>query len=268
MGVGAQLTQGLASQRADRRVPGLVGELVLTLIVMAATGAGGAILFAIAENGTSTFQNLIETVAFPAAAVIIGIGGLAAAARWRRLAAGIMLGFWSGLAGTVVLEAVRETGFRVFHSMPGELPQLMGVLVTGRIMQGPDTWSNVAGYLDHFWNGAMFAIPYALVAGGFPRRGRHWHAALLGAAYGLLLATGFLISPVPRAIGAGTFGNLVGPKFAITVYLAHIGFGATVGILVHRFGRTLEPLWVPALGLVGRTIQPERARSRLSGAKR
>jgi hypothetical protein len=241
-----------------------VGELAATLVVTAASGAAGAILFAIAEDGYSTFPALIGQAGVPAAVVIVAATVAAAAARRPRLWKGVLLAVWTGLFGTVVLEAVREIGFRGFHSMPGDLPQLMGVLLTSRIMDGPDLASNLAGWGDHFWNGAMFAIPYVLILGGFPRHGRHWHGALIGAAYGLLLGTGFLVSPVPIAVGAGFFRNAMAPGFAIAVYLAHTGFGAFVGWLVHRFGRNLDPIWVPALELAGKFIPAARRNRELS----
>lgn len=124
------------------------------------------------------------------------------------------------------------------------------MLLTNRMMQGPDLASNLAGWGDHAWNGAMFAVPYVLAVGGFPRRGRHWHGAAMGAVYGALLGTGFLLSPVPRALGVGVFGSDFGARFAVTVYLAHVGFGAAVGALTHRFGRNLDPIWVPLRQLV------------------
>lgn len=242
------------------RLAAPAAELAGTLLAMAAAGAAGALLFAIAEDGYSTFPGLIADVALPGGIVIAVVALLAALARRRRLWQGVLLGLWTGLAGTVVLEAVRETGFRAFHSMPGDLPQLMGVLLTNRIMDGPDLWSDLAGWGDHFWNGAMFAIPYVLAVGGFPRNGRHWHGAALGVVYGLVLGTGFLISAVPAAVGAGFFGSAMAPGFAVTVYLAHAGFGALVGLLTHRFGRELAPLWAVAVGAV-RGQPAEMARS-------
>lgn len=247
-----------------RRPAAEAGELAATLVVMAASGAAGAVLFAIVEDGYFTLPALIGQVAVPAAAVIVVLTVAAVAARLPRLWKGVLLGAWAGLLGTVMLEIVREIGFRGFHSMPGDLPQLMGVLLTNQIMEGPSLATDLAGWGDHFWNGAMFAIPYVLVLGGFPRRGRHWHGALVGAAYGLLLGTGFLVSPVPKAVGAGFFGSAMVPGFALTVYLAHAGYGAIVGWLVHRFGRNLDPIWVLALKLAGEFIPAARRYSELS----
>jgi hypothetical protein len=234
---------------------------VATVIVIAAAGAGGALLFAIAENGDSTFPDLIKHVAYPAAAVIAALMIIAALVRWRRLWSGVLLGIWTGLVGTVVLEVIREIGFRMFHSMPGDIPKLMGVLLQSRLMQGPSAISNLAGWGDHFWNGAMFAVPYVLLLGGFPRSRPHWNGAAIGAVYGALLGTGFLLSPLPRALGAGTFGAQFGARMAVTVYVAHVGFGAAMGWLVHRFGKRLDPIWVPALWMFYRCIgrdQPAR----------
>jgi hypothetical protein len=153
------------------------------------------LVVAVAEDGYFTFPGLIGNVAVPAGAVIAALAIAAAMARWHRLWAGILLGAWTGLAGTALMEVIRETGFRAFHSMPGDLVQLMGVLLTNRIMSGPSLWS---------------------------------------------------------ATGAGFFGDLMAPQFAITVYLAHMGFGALAGWLVHRFGAGLDPIWTPALDLARR----------------
>lgn len=75
--------------------------------------------------------------------------------------------------------------------------------------------------------------------------------------YGLVLGTGFLLSPVVKAMGAGVFGLDFGAKMAVTVYLAHLCFGAILGLLAHRFARGLEPLWTPTLKLV----RPSRDRA-------
>lgn len=105
---------------------------------------------------------------------------------------------------------------------------LMGVLLRDQIMQGPDTASNIAGWTYHVWNSGMFGVTYAVLLGGFPFRrfGGAVAGTLMGTGYGLALGTGFLLSPVPKAVGAGVFGTDFGAKFAITVYLAHAGFGA------------------------------------------
>ncbi|MCF8566595.1 hypothetical protein LLE49_17870 [Alicyclobacillus tolerans] len=212
------------------RARGTPIEFLCTLITLAAAGFSGALLFAIAEAGYSSFQQLAEDVKIPGIVILILVYFIAKLRNWRWLSGGLWTGFWVGSVSTIGLEAVRIIGFRVFHSMPGDLPTLMGVLMTGRIMQGPDTVSTFLGYADHFWNGAVFGVVYVLLFGK-----RKWW---VGTIYGLILGTGFLLSPVVNAIGAGLFGTLVGPKFAVTVYLAHIVFGSLIGWLVQRSSRS------------------------------
>jgi hypothetical protein len=239
-----------------------MADLFLTGVVLAGATAAGSLLFAIAEGGRGTLPELVLHVGVPGAVAVI----LAPLLAWRisgpRLGRAVLLGAAVGVAGTVVLELVRETGFRVFESMPGDIAMLMGVLLTDRIMQGPDAVSNIAGWGYHVWNGAMFGITYAVLVGGFPRRrGGALAGTVMGMVYGLALGTGFLLSPVPNAVGAGKFGADFGAKFAITVYLAHAGFGALVGWLVHRFGRRIEPLWTaPCSLLPARTRQRQAVR--------
>jgi hypothetical protein len=237
-------------------------DLMLSGIVLAGATASGAVLFAIAEGGYAAFLDLLRQVAIPGALAVVLAPLLARLTTGPRLGRAVLAGAAAGLVGMLGLELVREIGFRVFDSMPGDIAMLMGVLATGRIMQGPDLASNLAGWGDHAFNGAMFGITWAVLIGGFPRRARGGAgiAALIGAGYGLLLATGFLISPVPTAVGAGFFGADFGAKFAITVYLAHALFGAITGLVVHRLSRPVAPIWQVAIDLVtGRPPTPSPA---------
>jgi hypothetical protein len=228
----------------------LLGELAATGLALLAAGVAGAELFALSATERWQFQDLLRFLAAPAAAVLVVVVGIAAAMRWRRLARGILLGAVAGVVATLGLEGVRITGFRVFDSMPGDLPTLMGVKATGRIMLGPDTASTIIGYIDHFWNGAMFGVIFALIIGGFPAKRGAWAGALLGAVYGLALGFGFVTGPVPRSLGiGGVFSTVTVGAFQTTVYLAHLVFGALLGALVHRFGTQVSPLWTPVLDL-------------------
>ena len=201
-------------------------EFVAILIVLAASGASGAILFAIAEGGYSTLSQLAGDVMLPSIGGMAFIVMVAIALHWTWLLRGIAFGFWIGLVSTVGLEVVRIIGFRLFHTMPGDLPTLMGMLLTNRFMQGPDGLSTFLGYAYHFWNGAAFAIPYVLIFGKRPL----W----IPMAYGVVLGVGFLASPVPNAMGVGYFGVQTGPQFAITVLLAHLLFGTILGSITMR----------------------------------
>lgn len=201
-------------------------EFLVTLIALAAAGVSGALLFAVAEAGYLSLHQLVIDVKLPGAIVLIVIYVIAKLKKWTWLSRGLWTGFWVGAVSTVGLEVIRIVGFRAFHSMPGDMPTLMGVLMSGRIMEGPDTLSTFLGYTDHYFNGALFGIIYVLLFGK-----RRWWVAVF---YALVLGTGFLLSPVVNALGAGYFGTQMGPKFAITVYLAHFVFGSLIAWLVRR----------------------------------
>ncbi|WP_306357900.1 MULTISPECIES: hypothetical protein [unclassified Nocardia] len=236
----------------------LAGELVATGIAILAAGVGGAGLFALSATERWSFRDLLLHIGIPATIVLLLVLAAATVLRWRRLARGIVAGAAAGAAATLGLEAVRITGFRVFHTMPGDLPTLMGVKATDRIMVGPDTASRMIGYLDHYWNGALLGIVFALVVGGFPVR-RGWIAPLLGMAYGLATGYGFLTGPVPRSLGVGgVFSTVDVGEFRFTVYLAHAVFGLLVGLLVHRFAAKFPPLWTFVWELLGPTPAERR----------
>ncbi|HKI57750.1 MAG TPA: hypothetical protein VKA00_00865 [Trueperaceae bacterium] len=207
-------------------VGGLVVERLARLLALAAAGASGAVLFAVSEAGYASLSRLAAEVTLPAIGVLVVVGVAAAAVGWRGLGRTLLVGLIVGLVATAGLELVRIIGFRAFHSMPGSMPMLMGVLLTNRIMLGPDLASNLLGWADHVYNGVTFVLIYLLVFG----RRQPW----LAYPYALLVGTGFLVSPVPKALGAGFFGAALGAKFAVTVYLAHILFGTALFLGVRR----------------------------------
>ncbi|MFI6662795.1 hypothetical protein ACIBL8_45715 [Streptomyces sp. NPDC050523] len=144
--------------------------LVLSGVVLAGATASGAVLFAVAEGGYAAFPDLLRQVAIPGALAVAVAPLLALFTAGPRLGRATVAGAVAGLAGTLGLELVREIGFRVFGSMPGDIAMLMGVLATGRIMQGPNLLSDLAGWDDHAFNGALFGVTLAVLIGGFPRR--------------------------------------------------------------------------------------------------
>ena len=225
--------------QSSRRGPtgsmaGLVAERLARLLALAAAGVSGAVLFAVSEAGYASLSRLALEVTLPAIGVLIVIGIVAAVVGWRGLWRTLLVGLAVGVVTTAGLELVRIVGFRAFHSMPGSMPMLMGVLLTNRIMVGPDLASNVLGWADHAYNGVAFVLIYLLLFG----RRQAW----LAFPYALLVGTGFLVSPVPKALGAGFFGAALGAKFAVTVYLAHILFGTLLFLGVRRAPHLGTPL--------------------------
>ncbi|APZ43662.1 hypothetical protein [Acidihalobacter ferrooxydans] len=210
------------------------GEFVATLFVLAAVSIS-PLMFVAASGGYWPMQFLAIYALLPALAVWVGIGIAAPLMGWHRLSRAMLTGVMGGIIGTAALEIVRLIGFRVFHTMPGSMPELIGVLMTNRFMYGPDLYSNMLGWADHFFNGVGFVTIYVLVFG----RTRWW----LAIPYALGIATIFMISPATTSTGIGYFGLASGIGFMITVYLAHIAFATGFGNVVSRSPALPETFW-------------------------
>jgi uncharacterized protein DUF6789 len=193
-------------------------SLRLGLALLAATGPAA---FPLAQMGYAPLQRLAMVLILPSAALLLVTAGHL---EWRGHSVGraIRKGLMAGAVATVALEAVRYTGFRL-GLMPGNLPELMGVLLLNRFALGPSTGSNVAGFAYHYWNGAAFGAIFAAL---FMRRPRWW-----GIPYGVAIGIGFLASPVVQSLGVGLFGKDFGWRFAATVLTAHAAYGVALGAL-------------------------------------
>jgi hypothetical protein len=64
--------------------------------------------------------------------------------------------------------------------------------------------------------------------------------------YGVALAIGFLASPAVTALGIGFMGTKM-PGMPVTVVLAHVAYGASLGLVTRRWVR--DPEW-----LLGRPV--------------
>jgi hypothetical protein len=185
----------------------------------------GPLIFPAAQAGYGTMAALSTWLLLPSIVLL----ALVVAWTWQRtpkLARATVAGAVAGPLATLALEVVRLLGFRLGF-MPGSLPRLMGVLILDRFAMGPSLTSDIVGFAYHFWNGASFGILYVLVLGA----SRRWVGILFGIAVGL----GFLVSPVVVSLGVGYFGLQFSVAFPVTVLLAHVAFGAALGMLAHRF---------------------------------
>jgi len=202
-----------------------LGGVTATCLALVAA-AVSPLLYPVAASGYATLHDLALAWLIPSVVVIVCLGILSLQFGWGRLARGLIIGGAIGAVSTVGLEVIRVVGFRAFQAMPGSMPMLLGVLLTNRIMEGPNLVSNLLGWSYHFWNGAAFGMIYALLLGRRP-----WWT---GTIYGLLIGTGFMLSPAVVSMGVGYFGVSFGPGFASTVILAHLVFGTLVGWLTAR----------------------------------
>lgn len=179
--------------------------------------------FPAAQAGYSTLHDLAFLAVIPAAVLLVLAWAFLRNSPFNELAASIYNGALAGALATIALEAVRYSGYRMGF-MPGNLPELMGVLLFDRFALGPTIASTLGGFVYHFWNGACFGIVFAL--GRF--RLANWWAV----PYGVAVGVGFLASPVVQALGVGLFGVNFGWHFAATVLAAHLAFGAAMALLV------------------------------------
>ncbi|MGD9720121.1 MAG: hypothetical protein AB7O59_08210 [Pirellulales bacterium] len=202
-------------------------ELILSVFALLLAGVSPNI-FPAAQAGLAPMPTLGLWLLIPSVLLLGIVAGVTAWRGHRRLYNRILVGAVAGFVATFGLEAVRATSFHVFEGMPGDLPRLLGVLLTDRFMLGPSLLSDVVGWTYHFWNGAAFGIIFAVLFG---------RGSIMGAlVYGQLIGIGFLLSPAVTSLGIGSMG-LEMPSMPITVLLAHLAYGLLLGALCHKWVR-------------------------------
>lgn len=236
----------------------LGGILIIALGLAAASVSPLAL--DISATGVIAFHTLaIEAIA-PAILVWVACYAASRATGMTEIAGAFRVAIPAGILGTIALEIIRVIGFRGFAAMPGSMPMLMGVLMTDRFMQGPDLLSNLLGWGDHILvNGVGFAFIYVTMLGR-----QKW---FIGTLFGVVVGTIFMLGPMMDIIGAGRFGEDYAPiAFPLTVYLAHICFGSTIGFISQTSASTPERSLFLSAGLSGlrimRTGVPSQAQTR------
>jgi hypothetical protein len=214
-----------------------IEEIVLGLLAAAAAAVSPNI-FPAAQAGLAGMSVLAVRLLVPSVILLVAVAAIASLRGHRNLVRRMVAGAACGAAATVGLEAVRLTSFH-FGGMPGNLPRLLGVLLTDRFMLGPSALSDGLGYAYHFWNGACFGLIFAVL---FGRASRLWTSV-----YGLVIGLGFLAGPAVKAMGVG-FLALQMPAMIVTVVVAHVLYGLLLGLCLGR--------WIPA---EGRLLTAERA---------
>ena len=153
----------------------------------------------------------------------------------------------SGALASFALEAIRIPGYMVTKWIPMDsMISLPGLFLTEKISSLSEVKQVVmqsgvamnlyhapldafiAGGLWHFWNGATFGIIYALIIG----RGRWWY----GIIWASIIEIGMMFAPY-LIMMKGPFGieHMDGYNLFTITLLAHIAFGAVLGILVQRW---------------------------------
>jgi len=214
-------------------------RLVLALVALLASAIAPNI-FPVAQAGFAKTSELTRWFLLPSIGMLAAVVALTFALGHHVLGRRMIAGLAAGVTATLGLEVVRTTSFRL-GGMPGDLPRLLGVLMTDRFMLGPSTLSDVMGYGYHFWNGACFGLIFAVI---FGRRSPMWTLI-----YGLLIGIGFLASPAVQAMGVGFFAQQK-PSMIVTVVIAHVAYGLTLGFLLRRW--LPKEAWLRAESAVSR----------------
>jgi hypothetical protein len=229
-------------------------ETILGLVALALAGVAPNI-FPAAMAGFGTMPILAARFLLPAAAAVALVAGFAAARGHHHLVNRILAGAAGGAIATLGLEVVRLTSFHL-GGMPGDLPRLMGVLLTDRFMLGPSLLSDVLGWTYHFWNGACFGIIFTVLLG---QRRIRWAIT-----YGVLIGLGFLLSPVVKSLGIGFMGFDM-PTMPATVLLAHAVFGWMLGFFSFRWIRHRGGLFSFRQSVASDTISSQAVRPKIEG---
>lgn len=188
--------------------------------MLVALASFGPAAFPAAVMGYGSLHEFAKILVLPGAAGLFLAWAVLRRCGLREISSAVAKGTVAGAVATLALEAVRYSGFRLGF-MPGNLPELMGVLLLDRFALGPSTASALAGFAYHFWNGACLGVIFAVLVGG---RSQWWAIP-----YAFGVGIGFLVSPVVQALGVGLFGRDFGWHFAATVLLAHVAFGLALG---------------------------------------
>lgn len=226
------------------------------IVLLASVGPAA---FPLAQAGYAPLHRLAAILILPSALLLLGAAAMLPRCGFGDVGGKLRSGLIAGAVATLGLEAVRYTGFRLGF-MPGNLPELMGVLLLDRFALGPSTASTLAGFGYHFYNGAAFGAIFSVLAAG---RSRWWALP-----YGLFIGIGFLASPVVQSLGIGLFGMDFGWHFAATVLTAHAAFGAVLAavLAVRRRGKAARfRLPYEKQGLLRRSRRSEGGGFRLFG---
>jgi len=201
---------------------GRTGEILTSLLILASAGVSPNI-FVAAQAGIADMKDMGLWLLLPSIGVLLAALLFARLSGYARLVNRVLTGAGAGIIATVGLEVVRMYSFH-HGGMPGDLPRLMGVLLTDQFMEGPSNLSDGLGYAYHYWNGASFGIIFAVLLGR--------KTVLWGVVYGVVIGTVFLLSPPVQALGIGFMGKEM-PTMPLTVYIAHLVYGGILGWLCH-----------------------------------
>ncbi len=225
-------------------------ELGLDIIVIILSGASASFVI-FGPLDFMPYATYRDVVIIPSVVAIFAIGILSRS-KFPRITNRLFKGMAAGAVASFALEAIRIPGYMFAKWLPMDsMISLPGLLLTEKITSLGEVkqvimQSGVAmnlyhapldvfmvGALWHFWNGATFGIVYALIIG----KGRWWY----GMIWAFIIEIGMMLAPY-LIIMKGPFGieHLDGYNLFVITLIAHLAFGAVLGILVQKWKKGNE----------------------------
>ena len=225
-------------------------ELGLSIIIIILSGASASLVI-FGPLDLMPYTTYRDVVIIPSIIVIFAIGILSRN-KFPRITKRIFVGMSAGAVASFALEAIRIPGYMFAKWLPMDsMISLPGLLLTEKITSLSEVKQGImqsgvamnlyhapldafmAGALWHFWNGATFGIVYALVIG----KGKWWY----GMIWAFIIEIGMMLVPY-LIIMKGPFGieHMDGYNLFVITLIAHLAFGALLGILVQKWKKGNE----------------------------
>lgn len=219
--------------------------IALTLIVIILSGGSVSYLI-LGSLSIIPYNELRNFVLIPSVIAIFAVAILSHK-KFPHISKRIFVGMASGTVATLALEIIRIPSYLFTKWIPmDDMIMLPGMLLTEKtssimgvqkiIMESgmqmnlfvPPIDAIIAGVLWHFWNGATFGIVYSLLIG----KGKWWY----GLTWGFIIEIGMMLAPW-LIMMKGPFGiqYMDGYNIFVISLVAHLAFGAVLGILVQRW---------------------------------
>lgn len=222
--------------------------LYIILIILSGISASLLIFGPLEIIPYATFKDI---AIIPSVIAIFAIG-VFARSKFPHLTNRLFVGMAAGAIASFALEAIRIPGYMFAKWLPMDsMISLPGLLLTEKItslgeikqviMQSGVAMNLyhapldafMAGALWHFWNGATFGIIYTLFIG----KGKWWY----GMIWAFIIEIGMMLAPY-LIIMKGPFGieHMDGYNLFVITLIAHLAFGAVLGILVQKWKKGNE----------------------------
>jgi len=228
-------------------------ELALTIIVIILSGVSASLLI-FSPLDIIPYATFRDIAIIPSVIAIFAIGILVRS-KFPHLSNRLFVGMVAGAVASFALEAIRIPSYMVTKWIPMDsMISLPGLFLTEKISSLSEVKQVImqsgvamnlyhapldafmAGALWHFWNGATFGIVYALFIG----KGKWWY----GIIWAVIIEIGMMLAPY-LIIMKGPFGieHMDGYNIFVITLIAHIAFGAVLGILVQRWKKDSESIF-------------------------